>query len=332
MPRPVFWLLVFLTTLSLLSFTIIGCKPEATPEQERDRDVMPSLSAVALNQDARLRVVATTSSVADVVKNVGGDLIELGTLMPLGTDPHTFEPVPLDVAAVADAHVVFVNGAGLEEFLSRLLESAGQDVIVVPVSVGIELLEFEGQHQEHEKERHREGDADPHTWFDPHNVTLWVRNIEHTLSELDPTNAARYRERARAYEARLKELDEWCESQVAQVAEADRKLVTSHTVFSYFAHRYGFTQIGAVFPGYSTLSEPSAKELAELEDAIRAFEVKAVFVGITANAGLAERVANDTGTLLVFLYTASLSEAGGPADDYISLMRYNVSAIVKALR
>ena len=109
-------------------------------------------------------------------------------------------------------------------------------------------------------------------------------------------------------------------------------MVTDHSSFSYFVHQYGFEQIGAVFPGYSTLTEPSARELAALEDAIREFDVKAVFVGRTVNPDLAQRVADDTGTQLVFLHTGSLGEPGGPADDYLSFMRYNVSEIVKALR
>jgi ABC-type Zn uptake system ZnuABC Zn-binding protein ZnuA len=108
-------------------------------------------------------------------------------------------------------------------------------------------------------------------------------------------------------------------------------LVTDHTWFSYLARRYGFTQVGAVFPGYSTLAEPSAQELAALEDAIREFGVQAIFVSMTVNPDLAQRVADDTGTRLISLYTASLSEPGGPADDYLSLMRYNVAAIAGAL-
>jgi manganese/iron transport system substrate-binding protein len=161
---------------------------------------------------------------------------------------------------------------------------------------------------------------------------VWTHNIEYALSTLDPDNAEAYEANAKAYQAKLEELDGWIHEQVAQVSETDRKLVTDHTSFSYFAHRYGFEQIGAVFPGYSTLAEPSAQDIAVLEDAIGEFDVAAVFVGITVNPDLAERVAEDTGTLLVFLYTGSLSEPGGPADDYISLMRYNVSAIVEALR
>ncbi|MGB9594003.1 MAG: metal ABC transporter substrate-binding protein, partial [Anaerolineae bacterium] len=184
---------------------------------------------------------------------------------------------------------------------------------------------------EHEGEAEHEG-GDPHTWFDPNNVRVWARNIRDTLSALDPANAAVYQANAQSYIARLEELDAWIRQQVAQVPPDNRKLVTDHTAFTYFAARYGFEQVGAIFPGYSTLASPSARELAALEDAIRAQGVKAVFTGKTVNPALAERVAQDTGVRLVFLYTGSLGGAGSPASTYLDMMRYNVSVIVDALR
>jgi ABC-type Zn uptake system ZnuABC Zn-binding protein ZnuA len=291
---------------------------------------MPTLAPVTLGAGEKLQVVSTTSIVADVVRNVGGDQIELTQLIPLGTDPHTFEPIPQDVAAVSDAHVVFVHGAGLEIFLDDLLESAGDAAPAVPVTPGVDLLAF-GE-EEHEEDDHDHGGADPHTWFDPNNVIIWVDNIEQALSTLDPDNAQVYAENATAYQNELEALDRWIRDQVDQVPPARRRLVTDHTAFTYFCAAYGFEQIGAVVPAYSTLAEPSAQELATLVEAIEEYDVRAIFVGNTVSPDLAEQVAADTGTQLVFLYTGSLSEAGGPADDYISFMEYDVSAIVEALR
>jgi ABC-type Zn uptake system ZnuABC Zn-binding protein ZnuA len=327
---------IALAVLSVLLFAATGCRPASVVPSEHTAhehyvDEMPPLSQVTLGEGERLKVVATTNIVADVVKNVGDDLIDLTVLMPVGTDPHTFEPTPQDVAAVADAHVVFASGAGLEIFLEDLLESAGQGVTLVPASYGIDLLQLEGLHGQEHAEGH-EGEFDPHTWFDPNNVMVWTHNIEHTLSTLDQDNANLYEKNAEAYRGKLEELDRWIRDQLAKVPEANRKLVTDHTSFSYFAHQYGFQQIGAVFPGYNTLAEPSAQDIAALEDAIGEFDIQAVFVGLTINPDLAGRVADDTGIQLVFLYTGSLSEPGGPADDYLSFMRYNVSAIVEALR
>jgi manganese/iron transport system substrate-binding protein len=205
------------------------------------------------------------------------------------------------------------------------------------VSSGLELLQFAGapEHTEEiggkESDERQEGSVDPHTWFDPHNVVVWTHNIEHALSALDPAHAGAFKANADAYGAQLQELDAWIDKQLAPVPETDRKLVTDHMTFGYFAQRYGFDQVGAVFPGYSTLDAPSARDRAALEDTIRKLDVKAIFISTTVNPDLAERVAEDTGIKLVYLYSGSLSEPGGPADSYLALMRYNVSAIVEAL-
>ena len=312
--------------LVVLGLVLGGCGSAGIPEEGASLDEMPALSAVALQEGERLRAVATTSIVGDVVRQVGGDQIDLQVLMPVGVDPHAFEPAPQDMARVADAHVVFASGAGLEVFLERLLDSAGGAARVVPLSAGVELHDVTGEDDDHGR-----GEADPHVWLDPNNVVVWTHNVEQALSALDPAHADAYAANAAAYAAELAALDAWIRGEVTRVPAADRKLVTDHTSFTYLARRYGFEQVGAVFPGYSTLSEPSARELAALEDAIRTLGVRAIFVGITVNPDLADRIATDTGTALVTLYTGSLSGPEGPAGDYVSLMRYNVSAIVGAL-
>ncbi|MBU1661018.1 MAG: metal ABC transporter substrate-binding protein [Chloroflexi bacterium] len=282
----------------------------------------------------KLKVVATTTIVGDVVAQVGDDLIELTVLLPVGTDPHSFDPTPQDIAAVADADVVFANGAGLETFLDPLIENAGARDKIVPVSEGIELLKFSGDHEdelEGEENEHRHIGADPHTWTDPNNVIVWVQNIERVFSELDSANAGVYAVNAEKYTNELQTLDAWIREQVAKIPRANREIVTDHLIFGYFAKAYGFEQIGAIIPGYSTLAEPSAQELAALQDIIKALGVQAVFVGNTANSSLAERIADDTGIQLVFIYTGSLSDKGGEAGTYIDYIRYNVGAVVDAL-
>ncbi|MDH7490041.1 MAG: metal ABC transporter substrate-binding protein [Anaerolineae bacterium] len=318
--------LLFLAAVSVLLAGLYACRPATAPTP--GSNPRPALAPVHLAAGESLRVVATTSIVADVVANVGGDRIALTTLVPLGADPHSFQPTPQDMAALAKAHVVFANGAGLETFLESLMDSVGIGDRLVYVSEGVALLEAA---HEHEGEAGHEG-GDPHTWFDPNNVMVWARNIRDTLSALDPVNAAVYQTNAQAYIARLEELDAWIRREVARIPPDSRKLVTDHATFTYFAARYGFEQVGAIFPGYSTLASPSAQELAALEDVIRAQGVKAVFVGKSVNPALAERVAQDTGVRLVFLYTGSLGGAGSPASTYLDMMRYNVSAIVDALR
>ncbi len=331
-----------------------------------DDSASPDLSAITPVADGEtLNVVATTNIVGDVVHNVGGDAINLTVLMPLGTDPHSFEPTPRDLVTITEADIIFANGVGLEVFLDSMLESAGvSEGRVIHVSHGIELIEFAGQHEhapaedaEHEHapaedaehapaedadhehapaedadHEHDHSGLDPHVWFSPISVVGWVDTIEQTLGHADPTNADTYTTSATTYRDELHALDAWIMEQVEQVPEDNRKLVTDHTAFGYFAHRYGFQQIGAVIPAYSTMAEPSAQEIAALEDAIRTHQVPAIFVGTTVNPNLSERIADDTGTELVSLYTGSLSEPGGPADTYVKLMRFNTQAIVAALQ
>lgn len=289
----------------------------------------------------KLQVLATTSIVADVVRQVGGEYVEVTQLLPLGTDPHTFEPRPQDAAAIANARLVFANGAGLEEFLEPLLESAGAMDKLIEVSEGIELLPLEGEEKphegeehghEHEGEGHHHAGGDPHTWMSPKNVLVWVENIAEALAKADPRHAKAYRANAEAYAAKLRELDEWIRQQVSQIPPENRSLVADHAVFSYFAHDYGFQQVGTITHSFSTGATPSAQELAALEDQIRAYGVKAIFVGADVNQSLAKQVANDTGIKVVPLYHGSLTDANGPAPTYLDFMRYNVNAIVEALK
>ncbi len=285
------------------------------------------------SKSRKLKVVATTTIVGDVVNQVSGDLVDLDILLPVGADPHSFDPTPKDVAKIADADVVFANGAGLEAFLENLIESADASNKLVYVSDGVDFKMLEGEDHTHE------GDGlgysvgiDPHTWTDPNNVIVWVENIARVLVEQDTENKAFYEANADKYKTELRSLDTWIRDRVAQIPKQDRKLVTDHTLFSYFAEEYGFEQVGALIPGFSTLSEPTAQELAAMEDSIRALRVKAVFVGTSINPSLAERVASDTGVKLITVYTGSLSEVDGEAATYLAYMRYNTNAFVDALK
>ncbi|MCR4405242.1 MAG: metal ABC transporter substrate-binding protein [Candidatus Acetothermia bacterium] len=282
--------------------------------------LLPLLALCPGQADQPLRVVATTTIVGDVVRAIGGEQLSLTVLLPVGSDPHAYEPRPEDLIAVAEAELIAINGVGLEEFLEPLLRNSGTEAEVLSVSDGIALRRLDG------------GELDPHVWFDPQNVMIWVRNIERKLAELDPANAELYAANAASYRAALEELDAWIIAQVGQVPQHDRELVTDHLFLGYFADRYGFVQIGAIFPGLSTLAEPSARELAELEAEIRRLGVKAIFVGTSVNPALAQQIAADTGVQVVFLYTGSLSGPEGPAASYLELMRYDVAAIIAALK
>jgi ABC-type Zn uptake system ZnuABC Zn-binding protein ZnuA len=329
--RLLLWPIILFLALALMS----ACgQPSPAAHQDEDHEhEITELAAITLDEGEKLQVVATTNIVGDVVQNVGGEQIELTMLMDTGVDPHTYVPTPADTASIHDAHVVFANGAGLEADLEELLESAGGEAIHIRVSDGIEFLSPPGlpAHEGEDEAGHEHQDVDPHVWFDVQNVIHWVENIEHTLSTLDPANVGTYQQNAQAYLQELEELDAWVEEQIAGIPEANRKFVTNHPAFGYLASRYGLEQVGAVYP-ISPSAEPSAQDIAALEDAIREFGVSAVFTESTVNPKLAEQVAEDTGIVLVQLYTGSLGEPGSGADTYILLIRYDVNAIVDALK
>jgi ABC-type Zn uptake system ZnuABC Zn-binding protein ZnuA len=301
--------------LGLAFLLLAGCGQPEGPAPESDR---------------KLQVMATTTLVADVVKNIGGDRIEVETLLPVGTDPHSFTPTPRDLARLAEAEVIFVSGAGLEEFLLPLIESANPQARLVDVSAGIELMAPPAGDAEHADEA-GQTEGDPHVWTDPKLVMVWAHNIARALGELDPTATAAYLANAEGYRQQLQDLDTWIRRQVAAVPPENRRLVTDHQVLGYFAREYGFEQVGAILPGFSTVTEPTAQELAALQAAIQAYGVKAILVGKTINPSLAQQLSQDTGIRLVSIYTGSLSEADGPAGNFLDYMRYNVAAIVDAL-
>ena len=313
----------------LLGAVLSACG--ATPEPEGPQD-LAQLESISLDAGEKLSVVATTNIVGDVVRQVGGDRIELTTLMSIGIDPHSYVPTPADSAAIHDAHIVFASGAGLESDLEQVFESAGGDAVRVYLSDGLQHRLTEGTLEEGgDGHAHDEGDSDPHVWFDVRNVIHWVETIEQALSALDPANAAAYQANAAAYTQELEELDAWVVEQVAAIPQANRKLITNHPSFGYLAGRYGLEQVGAIYP-FSPSAEPSARDIALLDDTIREYGVPAVFTESTVNPKLAEQVAADTGVKLVALYSGSLGEPGSGAETYILLIRYDVGAIASALR
>lgn len=275
-----------------------------------------------------LKVMAAETFLADIAQNVAGDRVKIDVLMPIGIDPHTFEPTPADVARVADSNLLIINGAGMEKFLDKLLKSAGGQHQTIEASTGLtarQLRDGELADPDHA--------GDPHFWLDPNNVVKYVENIRAGLSQSDPAGAAAYQANADAYITKLKELDRWIADRVKEVPEPERLLVTNHDNFGYFADRYGFKIIGTVVPSVSTDSAPSAQQLAQLIDHIKATGAKAIFLEKGVNPQLAEQVAKETGRQVVTdLYGDSLGEANGPASTYIDMMKWDVTTIVEALK
>ncbi len=312
-------LLIF--TLVIVSLFLIGCSVKTTTAPPAAGD--------------KLKVVATTSFVGDVVGVIAGQAVEMIVLLEPGQNPHAYQPAPQDRVNVSEADLIFVNGLGLEQFLDDLIAGTGNADAVIVVSDGISPLErAERGHDDEDQEGdegHPGSDQDPHVWFDPNNIMIWTERIAFALAEKDPQNADIYVENAAAYREELKELDGWIREQVALIPQENQKLVTDHMAFGYFVEEYGFTQIGAVIPAQTTEAETSGQQLAYLIDIIQEEGVKAIFIGVDFDPTLSQIVADDTGVDLVPLYFGSLS-AGAPAGTYLTFMRYNVKTIVNALQ
>jgi manganese/iron transport system substrate-binding protein len=278
----------------------------------------------------QLRLLCTTTFIGDVVSNIAVDGMRVDVLLPRNTDPHAFEMTPQDLIRFSQADLILANGAGLEEFLAPYVSEI--TVPIIDLSANLRLRDLSGEVVQTGAQTLGQIVAiDPHVWFDPANVITWTQTIASALESLDPGGADQIAARAADYVQQLTALDTWIEETVSQIPTANRKLVTDHDAFGYLAARYGFELIGTVFPGFSTLSEPSAREIATLEDAIASFGVPTIFVGTTVNPSLAERIAADTGVTVTFLYTGSLSAADGPASTYITFMHYDVEQITKGL-
>jgi ABC-type Zn uptake system ZnuABC Zn-binding protein ZnuA len=299
----------------------------------------------AAGSNGPLQVMATATFLSDIAQNVAGDRFTVQSLAPRDADLHAFEPTPRDVATVSESDFFILNGGGLEETLEETLRTAAPDTTFVEASEGLTSREPQPGEPAHEHEGEEapvseEGpgadepqEADPHFWLDPTLVKTYVENIRDAFVAADPEGEAEYTANAAAYTAKLDNLDTWITEQVATLPEEDRLLVMNHVSHGYFADRYGFRIAGAVIPSVATGESPTAKQLAELTETIRAEGVRAIFVEIEENPQLADQIAAETGIVVVDdLRDHSLSEPGGEAATYIDMMKYDTRKIVDALK
>lgn len=273
-----------------------------------------SADGTSVSQPGRAQIVADTGFLADIVQNVAGDRFSVTSLVPPGSDPHSFEPTPQDAVLMAKSEAVVINVAGLIPAIDELVAGAGDDgPLLIEAAAGL-------------------GGAaeDPHLWLDPVNVITYATNIADGLALVDPKGADVYQISAQSYSDRLRELDAWIAAEVESMPAARRLLVTNHQSLGYFAQRYGFTIVGTVFPTTTGEGSPSARQMAELISAIEESGAPAIFLETGSNPDLAEQVARETGAIVVTdLQTNSLDE---DAPTYIDMMRWNVDVIVEALR
>lgn len=305
-------LLVFIILLSCVTLT--GCQQSArTPK---------SLQTI--------RVLAVEPFLADITQNVAGDRFKIESLVPIGLDPHAFEPTPQDVAKIANSEILIINGAGLETWLKPTLENAGGSRTVIVTSKG---LTSRIPHPGEVADSTVATETDPHFWLDPTRVITYVENIRDGFIIADPSGESTYRQNTETYILSLKELDAWIAQQVVQIPSQKRLLVTNHESLGYFADRYDFKIVGTIIPSVNTDASPSAKQLAALIQQIRSSGAVAIFLESDANPLLAKQIAAETGVKVITdLYTHSITPKNGEAPTYITMMKADTMKIVSALK
>jgi len=291
------------------------------------------LALPASAQD-KLNVVASFSIIGDFAKQVGGERIELTTLVGPGGDAHVYEPKPADAAAMQTANVVLVNGLHFEGFLQRLVDSSATKASVIELTKGVETIEVKEEDEHHEEasqesDHHHEG-TDPHAFQSVANAEIYVKNIADAFCAADGAGCDSYKANAAAYIATLETLDAEVKAAVASIPSDKRTIITSHDAFGYFEHAYGLRFLAP--EGISTEAEASAADVAKLVNQVREDKAAAIFVENVTDPRLARQIADETGLKIGgTLYSDALSDANGPASTYIDMMRHNVNTIKGAI-
>ena len=267
-----------------------------------------------------LRVVATSTQVADLAANVGGDRVQVTSLLKPGIDPHDYEPSPADIDAIAHADLVLENGVGLEAWLGDTIDSSGFDGPVVDTSQGVRL-------------RMAGGAADPHIWQNPRNAERMAADIERGLAAAEPSAATTFQANLAAYTRQLQALDREVQRQIDSLA--NKKLVTNHDAFGYYIDRYGLQLVGSVIPSFDSSAELSGRDIRDLVAEIKATRVKAVFSETSLPPRTAETIGREAGVKVVTgedaLYGDTLGPRGSDGDTYLKMIRHNTRTIVSNL-
>jgi zinc/manganese transport system substrate-binding protein len=289
---------------------ILAAAPSGAQEQPKDK----------------LRVIASFSILGDLVKNVGGDRVEIGTLVGPNGNAHVYAPSPSDAKRVANAKLVFVNGLGFEGWLERLVKASGTKAPVIVATKGIKPRERAGEHGRD----HDHGQADPHAWQSVANAKIYVANIRDALIAADPAGKAAYEANAAAYLAKLDALEREVREVIAKIPADRRKVITSHDAFGYFEAAYGIAFIAP--QGVSTEAEASARDVAAIIAQIKKQKIAAVFLENVTDPRLVEQIARETGAKIGgTLYSDALTGDKGDATTYIDLIRHNFKQLAAAL-
>jgi len=308
---------------------IAGCGPAGERGSVTDASKAPS-DPPAPAAPPKLPVVATFTILADLVANVGGDRVEVSTLVGPDSDAHVFSPTPAAAKTIAGAKLVFVNGLGFEGWMDKLIAASGYKGTVVVASDGVDVLKVKPHAHAGHSHGHDHGDVDPHAWQSLANARRYVANIADALAAADPAHEAGYRARAKAYSERIDQLDEKGRATIGAIPAQERRVIVGHDAFGYFARAYGVTFLSP--RGVSTDSEASAKDVAQLVRQIRAQRIRAVFVENISDPRLVEQLARESGARVGgTLFSDALSATDKRALTYLDMMRHNIEEVARAL-
>jgi ABC-type Zn uptake system ZnuABC Zn-binding protein ZnuA len=291
-------------------------------------DASPGAPGTSGAATAAVKVVATTTQVADFARNIGGDRIQLTQILKPNVDPHDYEASPADVMAIAQAGLVIKSGVGLEKFLDQAVSSAGFAGTVVDASTGVTVRSGNGTDAEKA--------GDPHIWHNPLNAKIMAKNIAAALSAKDPQDKATFDANYTSYAAKLDALDKDITTQIDALPTGQRKLVTNHDAFGYYVDRYHLQFVGSIIPSFDTAAELSGKDISDLVAKIKATGVKAIFSESSLPPKTADTIGREAGVKVVegdnALYGDTLGPAGSEGETYLKMEEHNTKTIVDALR
>ncbi|MBN8201001.1 MULTISPECIES: metal ABC transporter substrate-binding protein [Bacillaceae] len=285
-------------------------------------------SSTSANEDGKIQVVTTYSIVYDIVKNVGGDLVEIHSLAPIGSNPHEYDPLPEDVQKTTDADAVFYNGLNLEagnSWFNKLMETAGKDGEDAPV-----FLMSKGVDAMHLTTKGKESEEDPHAWLDIRNGIKYAENARDGLIKADPDNKEVYEKNAEEYIAKLQELHDKAVEQFNEIPENERVLVTSEGAFKYFSEAYGF-QAEYIWE-INQENQGTPEQITRIVDIINEKAITGLFLETSIDARSMEAVSDETNVpIMGKVFTDSLAKPGEDGDTYISMMEWNIKTIKEGL-
>jgi ABC-type Zn uptake system ZnuABC Zn-binding protein ZnuA/ABC-type Mn2+/Zn2+ transport system permease subunit len=286
--------------------------------------LLVSLAGCGSSSNGKPVVVATTTQIGDFARAVGGDAIDVHQILRPNTDPHEYEPRPDDIRATADAAVVLENGDGLDAWMKDVVKQAGGHPNVVTLGE-VARTQLPGEASGAEASR-----VDPHWWHDPRNAEAAVERVRSALGQALPKDKQAFDRRAAAYVNRIDALDQRIAHCFASIPASERKLVTSHDAFNYFAKRYGIDVVGAIIPSQTTEAQPSAGDIAKLVQQVRREHVRAIFLETSVNPKLGKAVAAQTGAVAnLRLYGDTLGPAGSPGATYLGMELANANAMMR---